>query len=411
MTSPLHLFDAYGVELEYMIVRRDTLDVFPVCDEVLKAVAGEYASEIESGPTAWSNELTLHVVEMKTNGPAPSLDGLGAIFQRDVETLNELLEPLGGMLLPTSMHPWMEPGTETRLWPHDYSPIYEAYNRIFDCRGHGWANVQSTHINLPFCGDGEFARLHAAIRLVLPLLPSLAASSPIVELKPTGIADTRLDYYKNNQRRIPIVTGKVIPEPVFTHADYEDQIFRAIDNAIAPLDPDKLLVHHFLNSRGAIARFDRGAIEIRLLDIQECPLADLAVVALVTETVKALANEEFAPLDAQKQASTDALRLILDETIGDGESATLHDAAYLELLGINNSVPMRAGDVWQHLLDRLRTRLGEYENAAAHLIGHGTLSRRILRALSTEPTQHDIERVYRTLGDCLAEGKMFEAPV
>jgi hypothetical protein len=29
--------------------------------------------------------------------------------------------------------------------------------------------------------------------------------------------------------------------------------------------------HHFANSRGAIARFDRGAIEIRVIDIQECP--------------------------------------------------------------------------------------------------------------------------------------------
>ena len=37
------------------------------------------------------------------------------------------------------------------------------------------------HVNLPFADDAQFARLHAAIRLVLPLLPALAASSPIAE--------------------------------------------------------------------------------------------------------------------------------------------------------------------------------------------------------------------------------------
>ena len=50
--------------------------------------------------------------------------------------------------------------------------MYEAYDRIFDCRGHGWANLQAVHLNLPFSGDEEFGRLHAAIRLVLPIMPA-----------------------------------------------------------------------------------------------------------------------------------------------------------------------------------------------------------------------------------------------
>ena len=44
----------------------------------------------------------------------------------------------------------MHPETEMQLWQHNYSKIYALYNRIFDCRGHGWSNVQSMHINLPF---------------------------------------------------------------------------------------------------------------------------------------------------------------------------------------------------------------------------------------------------------------------
>jgi hypothetical protein len=87
------------------------------------------------------------------------------------------------MLLPTGAHPLMDPFTETRLWPHEHKEIYNLYNRIFDCRGHGWSNLQSTHLNLPFSGDAEFKKLHAAIRLLLPLIPALSASTPLLDGK------------------------------------------------------------------------------------------------------------------------------------------------------------------------------------------------------------------------------------
>ncbi len=64
---------------------------------------------------------------------------------------------------------------------------------------------------------------------------------------------------------------------VFTEENYRRQIFQRMYDDIAPLDPDGVLQDEFLNSRGAIARFDRGSIEIRVINIQECPAADLAV--------------------------------------------------------------------------------------------------------------------------------------
>ena len=47
MPEPLHLFDAFGVELEYMIVAGDTLNVLPVTDELIRAECGRVESEIE----------------------------------------------------------------------------------------------------------------------------------------------------------------------------------------------------------------------------------------------------------------------------------------------------------------------------------------------------------------------------
>ncbi len=53
---PLPLFEGLGVELEYMIVDRETLSVLPVADELLRVVAGKYVDEIEQGPLGWSND-------------------------------------------------------------------------------------------------------------------------------------------------------------------------------------------------------------------------------------------------------------------------------------------------------------------------------------------------------------------
>src|SRR5262245_12912180 len=93
--EPLHLFEAYGVELEYMIVDAESLSVRPMSDVVLHQAAGEYLSEIEMGDISWSNELALHVIELKITDPAPSLEPLAALFQQHVTKINDLLRPLG----------------------------------------------------------------------------------------------------------------------------------------------------------------------------------------------------------------------------------------------------------------------------------------------------------------------------
>ena len=81
--SPLHLFEAFGVEIEYMIVDARTLDVRPITDRVLQAVAGEIVSDVEMGEITWSNELTAHVIELKTTDPARSLGSAARAVSRE----------------------------------------------------------------------------------------------------------------------------------------------------------------------------------------------------------------------------------------------------------------------------------------------------------------------------------------
>lgn len=410
MSADYHLFDCYGVELEYMIVNAETLDVFPAADRVLHAVAGAYESEVEMGELSWSNELALHVIELKTNGPAGALKGLDEKFDASVRQINDLLKPHGGMLMPTAMHPWMDPHVETRLWPHEYSPVYEAFNRIFDCRGHGWSNLQSTHLNLPFCGDDEFGRLHAAIRILMPILPALAASSPCMDGELSGVIDTRLQTYRGNARKIPSVSGQVIPEAAFTKADYERLILNHIYEDLAPHDPDGILRFEWANARGAIARFDRSAIEIRTLDVQECPTADIAVLRLIVTALKALVSERLCSYKSQKAWPIAPLAELHLRVIQEGEQAIIDDAAYLQALGLSGSADYTVRDVWRHLVETTDATGGVLPRIAAAMetiVEQGPLSRRILRSLGENPDRGALMETYRQLCRCLQQGTMF----
>ena len=411
MSAPLHLFEAFGVELEYMLVSAASLDVLPAADEVLRAAAGEYVADVERGDVSWSNELALHVIELKTTEPARSLEPLAGAFQENVRQINGLLAPLGGRLMPSAMHPWMDPQRELKLWPHDNSPVYEAFHRIFDCRGHGWANLQSVHLNLPFAGDEEFARLHAAIRLLLPILPALSASSPLMDGRPTGFLDSRLEVYRGNCARVPAVTGLVIPEAVWSRQEYEEKILRPLYAAIAPFDPEGTLQYEWLNARGAIARFDRNTIEVRVLDVQECPLADVAICAGIVAVLRLLVSEALSSRTEQQSMATEQLRDILLETTRDAEQAEIADADYLRLLGFKGRPSCSAKELWRHLLREVGSQ-GQYELgeliAPLHLIlDRGPLARRLLGALGDDTSRQKMRHIYEDLCGCLANGRMF----
>lgn len=408
--SRLNLFEAFGVELEYMIVAKNSLDVLPVTDKLIEAESGAIQSEIDLGKISWSNELALHVVELKTTAPEADLTLLADDFQRHVLRINAQLAKLNpaGHLMPSAMHPWMDPFREMELWPHEYSSVYEAYNRIFDCRGHGWANLQSVHLNLPFNGDEQFGRLHAAVRLLLPILPGLAASSPVKDGRLTGLMDNRLDVYQGNSARIPSLAGRVIPEPVFTEKDYRRRIFQRMYDDITSLDPDCVLQDEFLNSRGAIARFDRGSIEIRVIDIQECPAADLAVLQATVAVLKALCNEQWSTIASQQALDVEPLYKILSASIRDAEEATIGDSEYLSLLGFHGS-ECTVKQLWRHLMRQTAPTLNPSSAHALEVIlSLGPLARRLVGSLSDSAAdRRQLQRTYADLCHRLQAGEMY----
>lgn len=403
----IHLFQGYGVELEYMIVDRDSLAVKPIADELIKSEVGKYESDFVNGMITWSNELVLHVLELKSTHPETDLNQVEHAFKENIASINATLARWNAMLLPSGAHPFMDPQRESKLWPHDNHDVYAIYDKIFDCKGHGWSNLQSTHLNLPFYDDEEFARLHAAVRLILPILPALCGSTPILNGRFTGTFDTRLKYYKTNQVKIPSITGRVIPEAVFSKRNYLQTIFDRIKTDIAPYDPKQILNPIWVNSRGAIARFDRGSLEIRIMDCQECPSADIAVLTLVIETVKGLVRERFLNHELQMGWRTEPLVNILDKCTEKGMDAIIDNAEYLQVFNITSG-KLSAREVWQHIIQQLNSaNLVSRKPVLDIILTKGNLAQRIVKAMHDDYRHENLIRVYRQLAECLQKDTVF----
>ncbi|MFW5904634.1 MAG: glutamate-cysteine ligase family protein, partial [bacterium] len=449
------LWEGYGVEIEMMIVDRESLDVRAVADRLFElqgwapgagenrrgregreddgdsgsgggstAVPGddptprveagsdvvlEAASDLVVEGVGWSNEVALHVLELKTPGPVSGLDGIARAFQRSVNRANSVLEELGCRLLPGGMHPWMDPGREFRMWPHEYTEVYRTFDRIFGCRGHGWSNLQSTHVNLSFSDDREFELLHEAVRLVLPVVPALAASSPVVDGRVGPALDSRMVAYRGHARRVPSVTGSLVPESVRSEAEYRSRILEPLYRDLAPVDPEGVLHHEWVNARGAIARFGRGSVEIRVIDAQESPRMDLAVVAAVTAAVRRVADVleaegarggggddgggGGAPVavgagPGGPGASTEELALLMDRTVRSGRGTKLEPFSrelYRRVLDLPTA-PGSVGDVWEGFLSGSPVRSQESGSPGWHgweeplrvILEEGNLAERIL---------------------------------
>ncbi len=405
--------ESFGVELEYMIVDQDTLQVVPMADELLTSNDGTIHNEVDHGEITLSNELVSHVVELKTTQPTPLPSRMGGSFVDLLTELNRTLSSKAAMILPGAMHPFMNPRTETHLWPYGQHEIYERFHKLFDCHRHGWANLQSMHINLPFQTDEEFALLHSAIRVILPILPGIAASSPVMDGAITEYRDARLFVYTNNAATRPVIAGDVVPDAIFSEAEYREKILDPIDRELITMGADDVLEAIWVNSRGAMARFDRGSIEIRLIDVQENPRQDLAIADLVCATIRWLIEErdlnQFANI-----ATAELVRELQNSTM-DGEDAIITSQALLALFGFRYPVPVR--ELWRRVLDEELLPRQWISPASARRIGFilewGTLASRILRALSfygflSGPVDRDVlRRVYRGVAESLKSDGIF----
>jgi gamma-glutamyl:cysteine ligase YbdK (ATP-grasp superfamily) len=407
------LFEVTGLELEYPVV---DAELRPRClvEEAFRRLHGRPTSDVELDRFGFSNELAAHVFELKTPRPAASLVAAEADLVAGVRRFSEVLAELGAHLLPTGMHPFMRPA-DTRLWRRSGGAIYRAYDRVFGIGGHGWLNVQSCHVNLPFGTEEETVRLHNAIVMALPYLPALAASSPIFEGRLGPDVDNRLAFYRSNQARVPRIAGDVVPEPMRSFRQYRREVLEPIYRELRGIPGAERLRHEWVNSRGAIVRFWRSAIEIRVLDVQECVAMDVAVAAFV----RGLLAELVDRLAAGALAQPDHRTLVADygKVVARGSAARVAAPHLRSVAGVGEGerggVP--AGELLAALVPaaRRRTRADErpyLDRVAARLAG-GNLSERIRRHVARVPARRRepaIRALSEELARCLVENRAWD---
>ncbi len=119
--------------------------------------------------------------------------------------------------------------------------------------------------------------------------------------------DSRLVFYRENQRTIPEICNNILPEKLRSVDDYV-QINRRIYSRLKEQDAS-ILCREWVNSRGVIVRFTRKCLEVKALDEQECLHSDMAITAFLL----ALLRSEIA-----LEEDDGALRALLEEAMHHG---------------------------------------------------------------------------------------------
>jgi hypothetical protein len=137
----------------------------------------------------------------------------------------------------------------------------------------------------------------------------------------------------------------------------------------------------------------------------------VSLAVLICAALKGLCEGRWAGLAEQKAAETGVLAEIFSDTVQNGEQATIDNQHYLALFGRAGKAAMSAGELWRELAADCSQELAGaghgIQQSVETILAQGPLSRRIIRALGNTPDRERFRQVYRELGKCLAQGRLF----
>lgn len=398
LTNTYKPLEVIGPEHEFSIVN-DELAAMPISDIIIKNYCGKFANLVKLGDVSFSKEMQLHVLEIKANAPFYSPKVFEERIQNGVNLLSDFLESKhNAHLLGTGMHPFLKL-EETGIWSHRHKKIYSEYGRIFNLKQHGWLNIQSFHINLSYQKEPTGILIHNLLANVCPYLPAVSASSPICNGVLGEKVDNRLVFYQKNQCEVPSVSGDIIPEYVSSFREYKKKVIDIYSRDLKGVGAaTTILYKEWVNSRGVIFRFDRSALEIRVIDEQECIKSDVALSCYIRAVLRGML--------------TDKTQLLPHELlVNDYNSVVAHglDAHVLHPKG-----PC-ARDVCRHLYNLAWTNAEKEEKNYLPLIKerieNGNLSDLIKKNVLKKAQRTDfieaIRSIYSTLIKCLVANQPY----
>lgn len=369
--------------------------------EDLGRLAGLKASS--DGTLVWEASPYPYQVRLRTTVPVRP----GLVLARRVQrTVRDAFRALGdqAVLLPGGGHPLLLRSELQAMAARSAEPRDVATLQ-------GTCNVPGFQLRLLFRNDQEFSRLHAALRLLLPILPALTAGSPYREGRWTGAMDTRCDELLRAWDAVPEVTGHWIPEPVFDQEGYDRELLAPIASALAGLPGPR---GHFdveaLNNRAAVPYFDDGQLEVRCCGTQEHPGVDVAITEFLLAVLRALMHGRWVSTYLQRAWSPTDLLAIHLQCVQDGGQAILANRDYLLMFGLLKQEQMSAARLWQHLFVELYGDLSEYcQQTVGALLEQGCLAHRMLEMAGKEPSREGIATLAGRMCEHLKEGRMLTA--
>ncbi len=313
------IFMKIGTEHEYSINDRD-FNPLPISDKIIERISGAIEHEVSFGGIMVSKELQKHAIELIPARPGSLsflennlFNGLKSLYR----ALNNKYKFLG-----LGMHPMLTLD-QTTYWDHDEQEYFNAYDRLFNIKQHGWLNIQALQINIPYGDRENLVPMFNRIRSLLPYLVAVSASSPIVEGKLTSYMDNRLIYYRENQCKMPSICHGILPERLESVDEYI-RINRGIYSELKACGAE-VLCQEWVNSRGVIVRFTRKCLEVKAIDEQECLHSDMAVSAFLLALLRS---------DLELDEEDGSLRSLLEEAMRHGveclkpELENLYKVAY-----------------------------------------------------------------------------------
>jgi len=322
-----------GTEHEYSINDKNYRPL-AISDKILQQISGEVQYEVPFGGIRVAKELQKHVLEL-----IPATPGSISLLEENLyHGLCELYRATNYEygFLGLGMHPLLTLD-QTTYWDHDEQEYYQAYDRLFNIRQHGWLNIQALQINYPYESPDDLVTAFNKIRSLIPYLVAVSASSPLVEGKTTSYMDNRLVYYRENQAQIPEICHGVLPEKLDRMDDYvriNQDIYEELKRCRG-----EILCHEWVNSRGVIVRFTRKCLEVKAIDEQECLHSDMAISAFLLALLRSdleLEEEEshlLAMLEDAMRHGVAGMRPELEKLLRIAQkSATIEEMRYLPVV-------------------------------------------------------------------------------
>ena len=364
-----------------MIVDARTLAVRPIADRLLAAAGSEDGSDVERGAAAWSNELALHVVEIKTNGPVARLGGVGELMQSQIREIDRAAR-----------------AARRATDAERDAPVHGSTRRAAAVAARERRHLPRlrSHLRLPRPRLGQSPE-----RPRQPAVRGRRRVRAAPRRDPGGAADPA-----RAGRELP--GGGRTPDRARRHPHVglrrqrrAGAVGRRCGRARAGLHPARV--------RGGPARRDlprpraarsRGRAAPRVgerarLRSRDSTAARSRSASSTCRSARpptspsrgrrsrrcARWSRSVTPVRRSSAAGrSPALAAVLRDAIAAGDEAIVGDDAYLRLFGFPGRAPCRARDLWQHLIETEARRdpaFAEWEPALALYVAEGCLARRI----------------------------------